>query len=274
MSLNDEGKQEEVVVATEPEQVQEEAPKEQPNESGSDDAAFEAGFNSANGVETSEPEPQPEPEPEQPKLIAGMTEEQIKELVSTVEALKARESKIFGSFGSLKQTVDAMRQQQPSSVSFSPDKLKRLSQEFPEIANILAEDLKEAIGPSQGVAPDLSQFESKIETRIAETQRAYETKLLTVMHRDWKDVVASEEFSGWKETLDPKEREELDNSWDASYIGERISAFKDWKAKSQQTKQTNQKRLEAAVAPKTAIAPKPLPTEIDAFLSGFKAVRG
>ena len=78
------------------------APAEQ-----SDDAAFQDGF------ETARSGGEPEPEPEPQKLIAGFTEEQVKELLQKageVDRLKDRESKVFGTLGALRQAVDALRE--------------------------------------------------------------------------------------------------------------------------------------------------------------------
>lgn len=232
-----------------------------------EDADFQAGFDSANGIEQPEPEPVPEP-----KLIAGYTEEQIKELVTTVEALKQRESKIFGSMGSLKQSIESLRSTpQAQALNLSPDKFKRLSADYPELAALLAEDLS---GMSVGSSVNTEQFDERIKTSLDQTSKAFEQKLLTVQHRDWKTVTQSQDFIGWKETLPPEEKAELDVSWDAEYIGAKLTEFKDWKAKTQQSKQTNTKRLEAAITPKSGSSGKTVPSETDAFLSGWKSVRG
>lgn len=235
-----------------------------------EDAAFMAGFDSANGIEPPPPEPEPEPQ-----LIAGYTPEQIKELVSTVEALKQRESKLFGSMGGLKQTLETLKasQQAPAQTnSLGSLKFTKLAAEFPEIANILAEDLKEAT-VSTGSGVDKSEIEN-LKATIDQTQKAAEAKLLSFQHRDWRQVVASQDFVGWKESLPAEEKQELDSSWDSEFIGAKISEFKEWKEKSVQTKQTNQKRLEAAITPKGNAGGKPSLTETDAFMSGWKSVRG
>jgi len=59
----------------------------------SDDAAFEHGFNAAQGVDDTPPEP-PKEEPE-----AAYTNDQVKDLMDTVAALKQRETKVFGAMG-------------------------------------------------------------------------------------------------------------------------------------------------------------------------------
>jgi hypothetical protein len=250
--------------------IDEPAPVAAPNH----DADLISGFNAANGIE----EPVVKPEPEkviEPKLLAGYTEEQIKELVSTVESLKQRESKIFGSMGAMKQTIEALRSQPAAQVSWSADKFKRLSVEYPEMAAALLDDLKSA---GITASPDNQKLEElvsqRVQTSLDQSSRAYEAKLLAIQHRDWKQVVAADDFVGWKEALPQDDKTELDNSWDSSLIAQRISEFKEWKAKATQSKQTNQRRLEAAVAPKSSAPVRAAPSETDAFLAGFKSVRG
>lgn len=237
-----------------------------------DDEAMQRGFDAVNGIETPEPEPEPVPEP---KLFAGYTEEQIKEMAATVESLKQREQKLFGSMGAMKQSIDALRNQPKpaATVAWSADKLKRLSAEYPELANLLSQDLGDMA--TSGNPQQIEQLvEQRIQTSLDKASQAYEAKLLTLQHRDWKQIVAAEDFVGWKETLPAEEKAELDASWDAALIGEKISQFKEWRSKTVQTKQTNQKRLEAAITPKSSSSARPAPTENDAFMAGFKSVRG
>ena len=103
-----------------------------------DDAAFLAGFN---GEETAPADPEPEP----PPTMFGFTEDQFKDLFAKaqeVDRLKEREAKVFGTLGSLKQTLDNLRQQQPQATAkVTKESLKRLSAEFPEMAEMLADDL-------------------------------------------------------------------------------------------------------------------------------------
>lgn len=236
-----------------------------------DDEAMQQGFDAVNGIETPAPEPEPVPEPQ---LFAGYTEAQIKEMAATVESLKQREQKLFGSMGAMKQSIDALRNQpQAAIVQWSADKLKRLHAEYPELANLLSQDLGDM--STSGNPQQIEQMvEQRIQTSLDKASQAYEAKLLSLQHRDWRQVVAAEDFVGWKETLPADERAELDASWDSSLIGEKISQFKEWKSKTVQTKQTNQRRLEAAITPKGVTSAKPAPTEMDAFMAGFKSVRG
>lgn len=239
-------------------------------EAAPNDAAFESGFAHAMGEE-----PKPEPTPEPPKMF-GYTEEQFKDLFAKaqeVDKLKEREAKIFGTLGSLKQAIESRREQPAATAKITKDSLKRLSAEFPEMAEMLYQDLSEISMPQSG-GFDPSVVERMVEARVDRAEKASETKLLTMMHSDWRTVVQTPEFGGWKETLSPEDKEVLDNGWDAISIGERISAFKEWKSKAAQTKVSNQRRLEAAVTPRTTARAAPVVTEDDAFVQGFNSARG
>ena len=267
--------EEEVIVATETEQAA--APSD-------DDAAFEQGFS---GVEApapaAEPEPEPEPAPEpepQPEPEFQLTPAQAKELYERSQKFEQQVSKAFGTIGALKQQIDQLKAQ-PSQVGFklTADKLKRLHAEFPEMAAMLSEDLNEAMAaspaaPSAEPTIPREDQERLINERLEQLSREKEQKILTIAHRDWPVVVQSPEFNAWKEKLPAEEREQLDNSWDAVFVADKISEFKDWKNKTVQTTAAKRTRLEAAITPRGNPQRPPAPSDDDAFVQGFNQGRG
>jgi hypothetical protein len=266
MSVEDEQieTQEEAVVESQEVVEQEQAPD--------DDAAFLAGFNEAVTGEVSTPEPEPEPEPE-PVRIAGYTEDELKELLAKaqeVDRLKEREAKIWGTLGSMKQAIESRANSATPKVT--KESFKRLSSEFPEMAEMLADDLSQISMPSGGFDP--SSVEKVIEERLDRERKVNETKILSVMHPDWQQVVRDESFATWKETLSDEAKQVLNDGWDAILIGEGLSAFKEWKSKTTQTAASKRQRLESAIAPKTVIRSAPVQTAEDAFTAGFNSVRG
>lgn len=235
------------------------------------DAAFEEGF-----ADVREPTEEAEP----PKMFAGYTEDELKQLlekVKEVDKLKEREAKVFGTLGSLKQGMDAMRNQPQRPLPAAPmrldaSKFKRLNQEFPEIASLLTEDLGEVLQVGGGVDPAV--VERMVSSKLESTSKNYETKLLSVMHPDWREVAQSEAFKQWTGTLPPDELQVVKDSWDAIAVGKSLSAFKSWQAKTNQTRQHRQSRLESGITPtKGGAQTTPVSTEQDAFLAGFRSVR-
>lgn len=251
---------------------------EQEHEQGAapqDDAAFLAGFAVGSGEE---PEPESAPAPEQPKLYFGKyTESEAQALLEQageVAKIREREAKVFGTLGSLKQAIDQLRQQPTAQAAPRINaQLTRLSAEFPEMAAMLQEDLAEAM---QGGAPaqDSGAIERLVSERLEVMERKSEQKLLSVMHPDWRSIPASAEFTQWKGTLTPDELQVVSDSWDAIALGESLSKFKAWKAQTTKNKQSRQSRLESAITPKGVTQMAPTTTEGDAFLAGFKSVRG
>lgn len=250
-----------------------------------DDAAFEAGFNSAMGIETPEPaeaqapavEPEPEPEPEPQPVVAGYTQDQIKELLAKaaqVDKLQEQQDRIFGAIGNLKQSYEHLKNQ-PRPTAMQVSKLQKLGSMFPEMAELLEQDLSGVAVGGSSVDPDqVSQIvEQQVQSRLQKVQEQTEVKLLTIMHPDWKSVAPSDEFSKWKQAQPAEVQAQLDDSWDAEFLGSKLSEFKDWKKQTAASQQTKQRRLEAAITPKSVAAPV-APSEDDAFIAGFKSARG
>jgi hypothetical protein len=219
--------------------------------------AFEASFN-ATDLEPSallaEPAPDEEPEPQEapgtveepvPAAIpAGLTLDELKAMIENQqqEHIKTRD-KFFGKIGELQQKIDAAR----STVStISPKARERLQADFPELADMLFD------GDAEPAQPDPEYRYEPQEDKLDKVREEMELKLLTFKHKDWKTVVATPEFTQWKESvLDPESALELDSSRDSEFISDKLTAFKEWKANSQkkQTKPADN-RLESAITPR------------------------
>lgn len=246
-----------------------------PDAQASDDAAFEQGFNAAQGIE--DQPPAAEPEKEEPPAY---TPEMVKELMDTVQTLKQREAKVFGTIGALKQQIDALKSQPQTpqkAFSLQADGLKRLKAEFPELAELIAADLTESMqtGQAQVDPSQMTQLvEQAVSERLENKSREFEAKLLTAMHPDWRAVVKTPEFATWKQSIPEEDRDQFDNSWDAEYLSGKFSEFKDWKSKAVQQTQSRQNRLENAITPRGGAKLPPPPSDDEAFAAGFISVRG
>lgn len=259
-----------VTETTQTDESQEQAPQSQ-----TDDAAFLAGFDAADGKEPPPPEPE-KSEPEPPKF-AGYTEAEIKEMAETVKNLSSREAKVFGTLGSLKQQLDALRAQpasQPVAAKLTKETFKRLAGEFPEMAEALAEDLADLQVQGAGADPtEIARIAGQlVDTRTQEIERTYERKLLAVKHPDWKETIATPEFAEWMNTLPAEDQDALKSSWDSDIVGEKLSQFKDWKSKTVQVKETKTQRLANAITPRGSANVRPVTSDEDEFIKGFNSV--
>lgn len=269
--------------------------------------AFEAGFAEASGAEVVPPtEPKPAEAPVVEQASEPEQEEVIPEFGLTPSAIRARLAKVdevdrlrqemqqltmhrdrqYGVIGEMKQRMQQLQEMKPAqpSVRLTAGNLKRLQGEYPELAELLAQDLSEAVslgGAAPSVGMDSQQIERMLAQRTAEVERRaqdgtmkqVQELLLARDHPDWKAVAASSDFSLWKANLDPRERTMLDSSWDSSVISSAISAFKGWRDKQTERVSSKKQRLERAIQPNGVYANSDTAGEADAFMAGFNAVR-
>jgi hypothetical protein len=302
------------------------------------DKDFAAGFDDVRGNEHEEKPPVEEkPEPaaearndkgqftktEQPSGTEAITaptvddlklSPEMKALIEKVPGLEKQVNlelnRVVGKFGNFQGRLDRIEKllSQPGK-KLQPGALKRLKQEFPELAAVLEPDLLEALTspePESQQAAKPEDFDHRIKTAvesaISSERQSTQKTVLAILHPDWEQLSVDPEFSvvardaqgnavrdekgntivigGWLSTLSHADREKYQHSDNALVIAEAFTKFKDWKksagVKPQPQKSArNQERLAAAVAP-TGDG-KPPTTALDdeaAFLEGFKTARG
>lgn len=275
-----------------------------------DEDAFAAAFAAERGDEppaqtepaTTEPEPviPAEPAPDAPvepavpaeqppKLIAGLTEEQLQAALARNASLQGTVDKMAGRLGQLMQQIETLRAAPPTPAAAAALdlKLERLSESFPELANLLREDLTAAgAGPAAPVEPAgpvaVGITQEELDARLAAvtetTKEAIEVKVLSIMHPDWSKVIRTPQFALWRDTVLPAgEGVKLMESEDASEISQGLTAFKEWvkatTAPPTPTTPPRANRLANAVLPNGGAAPAPVAevSEEAAFAASFAA---
>jgi hypothetical protein len=220
-----------------------------------------------------------------------MTDAEIKQVFEKVpgleKALNDEIRKVYGKFGELNGQLQKLQQGQPTR-TFTAGALKRLNEEFPEIASMLAEDLTELMGSPAAPATEAPAQEHKtteaasaadvktlITEAVTQVREATEQRLLTVLHPDWNTVVKSPEFAAWMGTLPADKAKKYGESDDAFVAAEAFTEFKAFKPKGQKPSARGKERLEQAITPDGDGAP-PTPSLDDnaAFVQGFNSVRG
>lgn len=173
-------------------------------------------------------------------------------------------------------------QQEP--IKLSKDTFKKLSAEYPELAEMLASDLSGLQLPAGNQPlPDLAplieeQVSARLTAALEERDKATEVRLLTREHKNWRDVVVTDGFKGWLSTR-PEDAQKFYQVWDADYLGDVISEYKEFvksQAKTSQKTDTavseRNERLARAIPPRTTKTVKPvgLLTVEDGFNAVFK----
>ena len=280
-----------------------------------EEAAFNAAFKSTRG---DEPEPVVEPEKveakvplgegetvneevveptaaEPPKLIAGLTEEQVTAALSRAGALQSTVDKMAGRLGNLMQQIEALKAAPPTTQAAQQSlnlKLEKLSGQFPELANLLREDLSDlqqtqvaSPAPAAPVGLTQEQFDAALNARLAGTTEQLteqmEVKILSIQHPDWLELIKTPQFALFRDNVLPAGvGAQLMASSDSAFISSKLTEFKEWRAKSQApaaptpVPAARKNRLAQAVIPNgDRSAPRAPQTEEDAFLAGFKNAR-
>lgn len=216
-----------------------------------------------------------EESPEMAKLIAGLTEDELKVVFDKArqvddinERLTKTHDRVFGKIGQLEQsfkqlseTKQPVEQHQP--VEITKENLANLSEYFEDEAVIEAfvKDLNKInFGGSHVVqqAPEIDF--TPVNDQLTEIKNTFETKLLYLAHPDWfeltvkeydenKNPVYTDDFIAWKQSLPPEGREILDTSADGLVLAKAYTEFKNWRAKKADFADKKKQRLEASVRP-------------------------
>jgi hypothetical protein len=224
-------------------------------------------------VEETQPEPEAEPVEEEvtePEPKPSLEDElrQLREQVTSLQAMPDHIRRLDGRYGELHR---AQQQMQQTKVQLSPDKFKKLSESFPELAEALASDLSDAFAPAPSApAPsfDPNQFESAVNSRVSEALNRQEQKFnLTMKHPDWKETANSDGFRQWVSAQPGEIQNALANSWDADFISQQMSAYKQASAPPAPKVSAKAKVIQAAVTPAGSRSSMPATdSEASAFL--------
>lgn len=222
-----------------------------------EEAAAEAGFSGEEIQPVEEPEaviPKEEPIAEVKPVeepIEEKPEEPDQFMVIRGEMQKIHD-RMSGKIGELNSKILDI---QKAGSGIAENAKERMLEEFPELGKLLfeADEKKEEV-------PDVKEvFKAEID-KVTQTM---EKRLVLRDHPDFEQKVRSAEYQRWTLTLPEDERTKLANSWDANYISEKITEFKDSLKKDEnatgkaeadaakaKAREEKRKQLEAAISPR------------------------
>jgi len=218
-----------------------------------------------------------EPEPPEPKLIAGMTEDELRERLDKLSELESSTSeqlrKAFNQTGNLKQQLEgisaklteiASKPQTAETRKITRDSLKKLTElGFDELADALAEDLSNvyAAPPEPTEKPaDPAPEKVDIDSVISQTVKARDVAVLEEVHPDRAQIVASPEFAKWFNSQTPERQRAIETGTSAAFGIRVLDEFKAWRADQAKppTETASGSRLKNAVTPtRGGAAPQP-----------------
>lgn len=192
---------------------------------------------------------------------------------------------VYGKLGSIEQVVNGLRQSSAPNISLSAEKLKRTFEEYPELAESLAEDLTEALSGMRGndyPGVDINEIVSK---KIGDTTHQLKTEIamesLNETNPGWEVIVGMPDENGqipetnfrkWLAQQPDDYAQRVLNTYSPVVIGRAVDKFNEHNA-AQKAATGNTQRLKAAVTPTSG---KVQPTsskssDDDDFESGFRA---
>lgn len=186
---------------------------------------------------------------ERVEVIAGMTEVEVKDALAQVAQLRKALDTTNGTYGKRldeqQRIIQDLQKQKDEKVadqvaSLSDAKLSRLKVEFPELAEILEEDLKQFTTKAPEI--DVSKIEQsaleKVNARFAEQEMKDEIRELRRSHPDWQTVAAYQadpqglvhwnnmDFGNWVAKQPREVQEQLLDGRSADYISEKLTEYK------------------------------------------------
>lgn len=255
---------------------------------------FEAGYAQVTGIPQenveseveSEVDAEVKSEAEQPTIeeeeVAGIPVSKMKELLakaSEFDSLKAdlekTRSTLYGRFGELQRTIKELKARPSGAPNLNGASLKRLSSEYPELAELLQQDLSELSTGGDDVVSKITPIvEDRINSVRENIEQKNELRILDILQPNWRDLAKSPDFAIWKSGLEDDVRKEIETTWDASFLATGFNEFQKWMNSKQDRASTRKARLEQAVQPSNVPSKTGAPDEMDAFIAGFNAVRG
>lgn len=255
-----------------------------------EDAALEAALNDTDVQTPSDPAPKAEEAPQEEaaeqtqeevseriEVVPGLTQDelnQLKEQAALVPKLQKALDTTNGTYGGKIAALEKMIagiQSQPTKAEvrtprkISAEDFKNLANDFPELAEKLAQDLsgvmsrEEGAGASESVDKIRAEFEEKLAERDREAiERS--VKRLKKLHPDYQDIAKYDlteqglaqfkdpAFGHWLSQQPDETRDIVFNSNDADDVSDVLSAYKQSLKPVQQEKKTA--ALEKAILPK------------------------
>ena len=256
---------------------------------------------SAEDVKVNKKADKTEAEPaKEEREFAGMKESEWKVIAAKAaqfDELNAKMTKLSdttaGTIGSLKQAVKAMQDKPAAAgkpLKVVKEQLKRLTADFPELAERLAEDLSEVLMPETGTAAaklDPEEVNQIVEAKLADFKFRSDVQRLDTLHSDRKEIIASNDYKVWFGLQPAHVQEHIKTSREVDFVSDALTAFKTWRdrtaqgsavaAEAEKAAKQRDKRLDAAMTPSGTAADqvsKKVMTAEEEFEAGIKKVRG
>jgi hypothetical protein len=201
-------------------------------------------------TDATEATPAEEAEPE----AQAFTEAQQRAIDDAVaRQVTSLHDKVYGKMGEFNRELLKLNERASSGKPITKEALKRLSDEYPDLAEALAEDLGSFMSGGQ---LDSEAIKADLDKRVEEAELKMGLRFLSRAHPTWKTDKASPEFKQFLGTLPSDVQQQIQTSNDIDFAVDVLDGFSNWR-KAQAAKVTpktttkpTSRRIEAAITPK------------------------
>lgn len=161
--------------------------------------------------------------------------------------------KLHGEIGNINRTLLTL--QSANTAETAPAEqaaalvLKRLSTEYPELAQPLAEDISEAIQSAMAKAGHTGDISSIVSAEVKQIRQADAIEALADEHPDYESVRETPAFKAWIATKDAAYQERFYTTWNPAIVSRNLTEFKTQQTAQSNTREKKHTRLAAAITP-------------------------
>ncbi len=221
-------------------------------------AAFESSFQGTTEAPAEKPAQQEE-QTTQPEVKPEPVEAAPAAPTPADNEMKAEMRKLHGRIGALNdQLQQALKSKEAEGkpAVLSTVQLKRMREEFPEMAEMLEGDIAESMKVIGGNV-DPKQVEDMVSQRVEKEIFTLRQEAITERHENWKqdcwvDKPGGEptpDYQEWLKTMTDDEVSTLQSSMSPAFVNRKLDQFYEWKSKKTKTEAEKQQRLKAALTP-------------------------
>lgn len=256
-------------------------------------AAFSASFTEEAVKATPAPTPEPTAAPQAEQATEPEKREEAAQPAPSPEPTpapydaQAAIRKLQGQIGDLNSLLrEQMKKKEEAGkpAVVTAVELKRMKEEYPELAQFLQEDLAESLSALAPRGPDPKELHELINHGVAQGVEARMAELreaaVTDRHERWKtDLYAdlttgqkTPEYQAWLKTMSEAEGKAFEASQNPYFVIKKLDAFYEWRDKAAKAKQQQQDRLKANITPQgVPRAGQPTTSDEEAMRKGFEA---
>lgn len=256
-------------------------------------AAFSASFTEEAVKATTAPTPEPTAAPQAEQATEPEKREEAAQPAPSPEPTpapydaQAAIRKLQGQIGDLNSLLrEQMKKKEEAGkpAVVTAVELKRMKEEYPELAQFLQEDLAESLSALAPRGPDPKELHELINHGVAQGVEARMAELreaaVTDRHERWKtDLYAdlttgqkTPEYQAWLKTMSEAEGKAFEASQNPYFVIKKLDAFYEWRDKAAKAKQQQQDRLKANITPQgVPRAGQPTTSDEEAMRKGFEA---